>query len=110
MTLTPFSAIQPATTTGVVVSTSPNERLVKLECCNVGAAAAFIKLYNKATTPLPGDTPILRYAIPPNGMLVISPGIVGGFTQGISYRITAGIADANDVAVVVDTVIINIYR
>jgi len=43
-------------------------------------------------------------------MLVVSPGIVGGFTQGISYRITAGIADSHDVAVVVDTVIINIYR
>lgn len=108
--LTPFSAIQPNNTTGVVISTTPNNTIEGIEIFNVGAAGAFIKLYNLDTVPTASDTPLLRYYIPADTGFAISLGRIAGFNKGVSYRVTAGIADNNNVAVPANEVIINIYE
>src|SRR5579859_268943 len=92
--ITPFSAIVPNNTTGVVVKPGPG-MLFALHGDNNSTNSAYMKFYDKATAPLSSDTPVLRYQIhsQASGPLDVFPS--GGFTfyNGISYRVTAGQAD-----------------
>lgn len=70
--------------------------------CNNGAAMAYVKLYNTATTPTSGSTPQLVIGVPAGGSVEWSAG--GGFgmrfLSGLGLRTTTGIAnnDATGVA------------
>lgn len=87
-------------------------RLGFIACYNSGSAAAYLKVYNKATTPSSSDTPIYRAVIPANnstGSGFIQPIIIGvTCNAGISYRVTGGIADNDTTALTANTILVNI--
>ena len=76
--------------------------LFGLVATNNGAAAMFVKLYNKATAPTVGtDTPILVLSIPANGVpLSLNFGTLGHrFSTGIGFAMTNLIADSDTTAI-----------
>lgn len=67
---------------------------------NAGAAAAYVRFYNKATAPITTDIPALIMIVPPGGSQAMSFGFTGQrFPTGIAYNITGGAADADATAV-----------
>ena len=94
-----------ATTNATLVKGSAGT-LYGVTASNTGAAAAFVKFYNKATAPTVGtDVPVLTLAIPAGGTL---PNPIGGlghrFTTGIAMAITNLAADSDTTAVAVSQV------
>jgi hypothetical protein len=93
-----------------VVDKASAGSLLRAFVSNVSASIKYLKLYNKASTPIPGtDTPIMRFALAPDGVLLPlnstmpPPGCLADarqvFTLGIAYTIVAGVADDDDTAV-----------
>jgi hypothetical protein len=114
---TPFGVIQtPATPTpsNINSAASTNATSVKgsagtlygITCSNGGAAAAFVKLYNKATAPTVGtDTPVLTIPIPASGVTTLNLGELGHrFSTGIALAITNLVADSDATAVAANQV------
>lgn len=85
-------------------------QLYGLECYNVSASAVYVRLYNKASTPGTGDTPVWSGIIPGN---TAGAGFVKGwpngmtFSTGIAIRVTAAIADNDNTALTANTVMVN---
>jgi len=106
-------------TSSAIGANSDNATVVKASAGNVYAIVAFnknaspvyLKLYNKATTPTNGDTPIKRYMIPGGatgaGFVITHPMGVS-FSAGISYRLVTGIADNDNTSVTASEQLINI--
>lgn len=72
-------------------------RIGTIHLVNTAASEAYLKLYDKATTPVPGtDTPIAVYAIPKSagGGILHVPGLDSSvnFTLGIGIAITLNAA------------------
>lgn len=65
---------------------------------NNKAAAVFLKLYDKATAPSAADTPRKTYRLPATANFDIE--CDDYYSQGISYRLTAASADADNTALV----------
>jgi hypothetical protein len=83
-------------------------RLYSLSIANTSGSAVYVRIYNKATAPGIADTPVKKYVIPAGQTLICHPPALGSyFSAGISWRITTGIADDNDVAVSANDVNIN---
>jgi hypothetical protein len=102
---TPLIINSAATTNGQLVLTGTSG-LQALYATNTGAAAAFVKLYNKATAPTVGtDVPAMIIPVPAAvggvpGTAQISPGFNGyRFALGLGLAITGGVADADTTAV-----------
>ncbi len=102
---TPYSVNSLATTNGALVLTGTSG-LQGLYATNTGAAAAFVKLYNKATAPTVGtDVPAMIVSVPAAvggvpGAVEITPGFSGyRFALGLGIAITGGAADADTTAV-----------
>lgn len=84
---------------------SNNLRLIKSGKCvlssllvsNNGGAAAFLKLYDKASAPVvASDVPVLVVPIPASGLVSLPVGDVGPiFEVGLAVAITNLIADAD---------------
>ncbi|PPQ39873.1 hypothetical protein SAMN06265338_101725 [Rhodoblastus acidophilus] len=74
---------------------------------NNGAAAAYVKFYNKASAPNVGtDVPVAVIGLPPSGGREISFADIGAvFNTGISYAITGGPADSDATAVAANQVV-----
>lgn len=67
---------------------------------NTAASARYLKLYNKASAPTVGtDTPLVTLYLPASGGFAEVFDIPLGFTTGIAYAITAGVADTDTAAV-----------
>lgn len=79
---------------------------------NVNAAAVFLKLYNKATSPTVGtDTPVMTMLIPgatTGGGFVFSVPQGIAFATGISVAITGAVGDADTTAVSANEQLIHI--
>lgn len=84
---------------------------------NTSPAPIYLKIYDKATPPISTDTPIQRYLVPANytaangfGLHLESAiGPTGLKTNnGITFRVTAGMADNDTTAVASNTVIVNL--
>lgn len=105
MTMTPANSttnnLNSAATTNATVAKASAGNLFSIMASNNGAAAAFLKLYDKATAPTVGtDTPIAVISIPLGGFVQYSFGNQGTrFTAGISFAITNLQADADATAV-----------
>lgn len=86
-------------TTGAVVRASAGE-VIWYHVTNTDASAmAYLKLYNKATAPTSGDTPIYTIGLPPRALVAFSLGRpLGGFTAGIGVRASLNAADADNTA------------
>jgi len=102
---TPLIINSAASTNGQLVLTGTSG-LQALFATNTGAAAAFIKLYNKATAPTVGtDVPAMIITVPAAvggipGSVEITPGFQGyRFALGLGLAITGLVADTDTTAV-----------
>lgn len=76
---------------------------------NGAAASRFIKLYNKATAPVPAtDVPVATILIPQGQTIIIQPAIGWSFSTGISYVITGAVADTDTTNCVLNDVVANV--
>lgn len=75
-------------------------RLVGYNIINTGAAARYVKLYNRSSAPSNADTPILTIQVPAGADVEELLGDAGiRFEAGLGYRIVAGVADADNTAI-----------
>ncbi len=102
---TPLIINSAASTNGQLVLTGTSG-LQALFASNTGAAAAYVKLYNKATAPTVGtDVPAMLIPVPAAaagvpGVVEITPGFNGyRFALGLGLAITGGAADSDTTAV-----------
>jgi hypothetical protein len=97
---TSFNLNSAATTNLTVVKASAGT-LYALQISNNGAAAAFVKFYNKTTAPvLATDIPFAIIPIPAASSVPVSYGVLGlRFGTGIAYAITNLIGDLDATAV-----------
>jgi hypothetical protein len=96
----PFYINSTATTNEQLIQ-SGKSVLLSLMASNVGAALAYLKLYNKRTAPVPAtDVPILVIPIPASGFISVQTAGLGAvFELGIGIAITNLPAD-NDVTAI----------
>lgn len=101
-----------AASTNATVLKSRGGLLGFLSATNSGAGPAYLKIYDKGTTPVVGtDTPVFTFLIPGNTSGAGSNlGIPFGgidFGAGISIAITGGVADSNTTPVNANEIIVN---
>ena len=113
---TPYFVNSAATTNGALVLTGTSG-VCALWASNIGATAAFVKLYNKATAPTVGtDVPEMIIPVPAAaggvpGIAEISPGFNAyRFALGLGIAITGGVADADTTAVAAGQVKVKLSR
>ena len=101
------SAVNSAATTNATAVKGSAGTVYALTACNTGAAAAYVKLYNKATAPTVGtDVPWMTFTIPAGSTQTFPIGGTQGvrFTTGIALAITNLMADTDTTAVVASQV------
>lgn len=93
--------------TGQVIKAAKGQ-IFSMYISNTGGAAAYVKLYDKATAPSGSDTPTHTLTLQASQSITWSPidGIT--FTAGISARATTGVADNNTTSPGSNEVIVNI--
>ena len=113
---TPFFVNSAATTNGALILTGTSG-LQAFYATNTGAAAAFVKLYNKATAPTVGtDVPEMIIPVPAAvsgvpGVAQVIPGFNGHrFALGLGIAITGGAADSDTTAVAAGQVKVKLSR
>ena len=113
---TPYFVNSAATTNGALVLTGTSG-LSALWASNIGATAAFVKLYNKATAPTVGtDVPEMIIPVPAAvagvpGIAEISPGFNAyRFPLGLGIAITGAVADSDTTAVTAGQVKVKLSR
>lgn len=91
------SATSSAATTNATSIKATAGTVFQILASNVGAAAAFLKIFNLATAPTVGTSvPLLTIPIPATGVVTIPFGTLGlRFSTGIAFSITNLIADAD---------------
>lgn len=104
-TPTPSNISSAATTNATSVKATAGT-VYSITVSNTGAAAAYVKLYNKASAPTVGtDVPVLTIAVPASGMVNVPFGSMGHrFATGIALAITNGAADSDTAAVAANQV------
>ena len=84
-----------ASTTATNVTTRKT-RLLSIDVQNKGAAAAYLRLYDKATTPSPGsDTTKMTFMVPAGGGKVNEKNMALEFASGFGYAITGASGDTD---------------
>jgi hypothetical protein len=113
---TPYFVNSAASTNAALVLTGTSG-LCALWASNTGAAAAFVKLYNKATAPTVGtDVPEMIIPVPAAvagvpGVAQISPGFNAyRFPLGLGIAITGAVADTDTTAVAAGQVKVKLSR
>jgi hypothetical protein len=106
------SAIVPANTTAVVVKASAGQ-VGPIDVTSISQVPVFLKIYNATSATCGSGTPVARYVIAGAG----SPGhkdtydnaIGDAYGTGITYCITAGIADNDATAPAASTYLVNVH-
>lgn len=113
---TPYFVNSLATTNGALILTGTSG-LQAFFATNIGATAAFVKLYNKATAPTVGtDVPEMIISVPAAvsgvpGEAELTPGFNGyRFALGLGIAITGAAADADTTAVAAGQVKVKLSR
>lgn len=113
---TPYFVNSAASTNGALILTGTSG-LQALYATNIGATAAFVKLYNKATAPTVGtDVPEMIIPVPAAvsgvpGVAQITPGFNGyRFPLGLGIAITGAVADSDTTAVAAGQVKVKLSR
>lgn len=102
---TPSKILSAASTNATLIKGSAG-RVYGYQLANTTAAWKFVRLYNKATAPVPGtDTPVMVIAVPPNGTTEVEMTVPASFATGIGYSITGASPDLDATAVAVGDVI-----
>jgi hypothetical protein len=89
--------------------TTKKTRLLSIDAQNNGAEAAYLRIYDKASTPSPGtDVPKMTFMLPAGGGKVNEKNMAMELASGFGYAITAGsgTTDATDVTNA-DEVVVN---
>jgi hypothetical protein len=88
-----------ASTNATVVKNSFG-RVYKIRGYNAAAAVRFLKIYNKATAPVPGtDTPVMTIALAPSSIYDLDLGAIGIYCSlGIGFALTVNAADTDTTA------------
>jgi hypothetical protein len=100
-TTTTGNTLSSAATTNATSLKASAGNLYSVTASNTGAAAAYLKLYNKASAPTVGtDVPVLTISLPASGTVNVPFGTNGfRFATGIAYAITNLAADSDTTAV-----------
>ena len=95
------STINSAASTNATSVKASGGTIYGINVSNTGAAARYVKLYNKASAPTVGtDVPVLTIPVATNSIISLDMGAVGlRLGTGIALAITAGSADTDTVAV-----------
>jgi hypothetical protein len=93
-----------ATTNAAVVKASAG-RLLGFQLFNSGAAAAYVKLHNSATTPTAGAGVFMAIPLPAGASVSIAIPVGIGFSAGIGMTIVQGAADTDATAVALNQVV-----
>lgn len=104
-----FHRLLSANTTNLTSVKTSAGTINSLTVSNTNASATyFLKIYNKASAPVPGtDTPIHTISLPP-GTRSIDTGAYGiRLATGIAYAITGAVADADTTAIPANEVLVN---
>ena len=101
VTTTTAATLSSAATTNATSVKASAGNLYSITVSNTGGAAAFFKLFNKASAPTVGtDVPILTIAIPASGTVNVPFGTQGfRMATGIAFAITNLAADSDTTAV-----------
>lgn len=96
-----MSTISSAATTNATSVKASAGTVFSIMVSNTGGAAAFVKLYNKASAPTVGtDVPVITISVPAGGTVTLPLGVVGvRFATGIALAITNLAADSDTTAV-----------
>lgn len=90
--------VSAATTNAANIKTSA-ARVYGYHYTNNTAATKYVRLYNKATAPVPGtDTPLVVIPVAPNSNVLVDHTIPLSFSTGLGIAVTGGFAD-NDATV-----------
>lgn len=104
-----FRLVGAASTNATVAKASPG-RLYGWACYNVNAAVRYLKVYNTATAPTPGTTPVvLTIALPPAVMTHVQFPAGVNFTVGISFSLVTGLIDSDATAVAASEQIVQLF-
>lgn len=109
---TPYHLISAASTNATSVKASAGV-VYAISAFNTNASARFLKLYDGATAPTVGTTPVvLTLLIPPsNGGFTLPVPVGIQFSSGIALAVTGGIADSDNTAIgAADVVVDLIYK
>lgn len=113
---TPYFLNSAATTNGALIITGTSG-LQAFYATNIGATAAFVKLYNKASAPTVGtDTPEMIIYVPAAvagvpGVATLPIGFSGfRFALGLGIAITGAVADSDTTAVAAGQVKVKLSR
>jgi len=107
----------PLSTNHWVSAASTNPTLVKASAGTVytymvfnnGTSWCYLKLYNKATAPVPGtDVPQLTVGVPPGGGANLTVDQGASFSTGIGFALTGAPADADTTAVAANQAVVNL--
>ena len=101
--------ISAATTNATLIKALPGQ-VFGWSICNNSASWRYLKLFNKATAPVPGtDSPLAALGIPPGSSVVteFENGIM--CSAGIGFSIVGGIADLDATAVGANEVAVNLF-
>lgn len=104
-----FHRLLSANTTNLTSVKTSAGTINSLTISNTNASATyFLKIYNKASAPVPGtDTPIHTISLPP-GTRSIDTGAYGiRLATGIAYSLTGAVADADTTAIPANEVLVN---
>lgn len=94
-----------ASTNGTVVKASAGV-IFGWHLSNTSASAKFLKLYQKATAPVPGtDVPVSTYLLPANSTIHFESEIGFNMPTGIGYGITGAVSETDATATAVDDVV-----
>lgn len=109
---TPSTYVSAATTNATVVKANGG-LLRSVTVGNVNAAARYLKIFDKGTTPTVGtDVPVLNFIIPGNtagaGTNIPIPDTGYRFANGISFAIVTGAALLDNNAVAASEITVNL--
>ena len=104
---TPYRYLSAGSAKAGVIKSSAGRLFGSISMGNIGAAAVYLRIYDKATAPGTSDTPKIGPLIIPGattattgaGREHVLPDVGVAFASGISWRLTTGIADDADTAV-----------
>lgn len=109
--LTQYSKAASADTNAAAIKTSRG-KVYGFQIFNNTASAKFVKLYNKATAPVPSTDSALivrRIVVPPNGVASYHVGQgLDSFTNGIGIAATGGLGDVDVTALAANDLHINV--
>lgn len=100
-----MARVMSAATTNATSVKASAATLYAIQATNTGAAAVFLKLYNKASAPTVGtDVPVWTVAIPAGASASFASATGYAFATGLAYAITNLVADADTTAVLLNQV------